>query len=88
MRRIIHSRGPLVIYFRRRTFYGPDRHTDPKWHITAEFPAENGQAVALCGYSQPHYRGRLLTSRTTNSKPTASVCAKCAAKLDTATPSS
>lgn len=76
-----------MIYFRRRSFYGPDRHTDPKWHITLTYPAQYDNAIALCGYTQRHVLGRLLTSRTTRPKPAAVVCAKCSAKMAAATPS-
>lgn len=75
-----------MIYFRRRQFYGPDRHTDPKWHIASSAPVEYEHVTALCGYTQRHYRGHLLVSHVKQPKPAASVCAKCRAKMATATP--
>ena len=74
-----------MIYFRRRQFYGPDRH-DPKWHIVTTEPVEYDNVRALCGYSQRHMRDRLLISRTTHPKAAASVCAKCQAKMASAAP--
>jgi len=73
---------PVVVTFRRGSFYGDFRNVEPKWHLLgAVDPGKWGTYTAWCGYTRSNIVGDLSVSRSKTPKTAATTCQKCVKAL-------